>query len=217
LPIDADGNDCFDEDGNPIEGRVPVSLWVRRFDYIDEETFDEMTADLEAFDVDQQMVGVANDLAGVPAGTSVFWEPLIPATVDRLKGLGVSVKRIAFPLPQADGQPAVSVPREEISAKTTKVLAALEPYSSRKLLSSRKRSRDIALTMLKHVLPEDKLALCSRLTSGDLEQMLEDWRAHSRVGLGESVASASSSTSTEAPSTPTSSSKGIPETDSDET
>jgi hypothetical protein len=50
LPIDADGEYAFDEDGKPIEGHKPFILTVPRFDTIDRDTFKEINAALAALD-----------------------------------------------------------------------------------------------------------------------------------------------------------------------
>ncbi|MBU3748788.1 MAG: hypothetical protein FGM36_16175, partial [Burkholderiaceae bacterium] len=42
----------------PVKGRKPVTVKIPRFDYIPEDVFDALMADLEALDVEQQVIGV---------------------------------------------------------------------------------------------------------------------------------------------------------------
>lgn len=166
----------------PVKGRRPATVLIPRLDFIDEDTFDAMTGDLEASDAEQQVIAVANDLAAVPVGEVVSWEPLLDAARDQLVKLGVEIVRVAVN----------KQPQDDIKAPTEKVLAALEPFSSQKPLPLRKRSRDIALTMLKHVVSAEQLVWFEALPSGALDELLKQWRNQSAVTLGESEASSTS-------------------------
>jgi hypothetical protein len=73
-------------------------------------------------------------------------------------------------------------------------------------LSARKKGRMVALSMLRHVVSDREFAVLETLATGQLDQILEGWREHSVTSLGESPASADSSTGTTgAPSDTTSS------------
>lgn len=110
----------------PVKGRRPVVLKLPRFDFIPEDDFDQLTAEIEELDKQE--------------------------------------------------------------------------------LPLRKYSRQLALLMLKHFTSERDYAVVESLATGQLDQILTSWREHSTVSLGESGASADSSTeSTEAPSDTTSS------------
>jgi hypothetical protein len=163
----------------PVKGRKPVTVNVPRFDYIPEDTFDALMQDLEALDVEQQIIAVANDLVAVDAGTEVTWEPLLDDAKTQLTDLGVKVLRT-----MAKGQS-----QELVSAPDDNVKAALAPLAAEKPLPLRKRSRSICLAMLKHVVSEQELEWFSALPSGALDELLTTWRTQSTVSLGESEAS----------------------------
>lgn len=163
----------------PVKGRKPATVHVPRFDYIPEDTFDAIMKDLEELDVEQQVIAVANDLAEVDPGTEVEWEPLIDEAKKQLTALGVKVLRT---MKQGRSQ-------ELISAPDAKALEALEPFSSQAPLPLRKRSRSIALAMLRHVVNEQELAWFEALPTGALDELLTTWRNQSTVSLGESEAS----------------------------
>lgn len=110
----------------PVKGRRPLVVNLPRFDFIPEDDFDQLTANIEALD------------------------------------------------------------KEE--------------------LPLRKYSRKLALVMLQQFVSDKDYAALETLATGQLDQILTVWREHSQVSLGESVASADSSTeSTEAQSDSTSS------------
>jgi hypothetical protein len=163
----------------PVKGRKPVTVLVPRFDYIDETTFDALMADLERLDVEQQVCAVANDLSEVPPGTDVTWEPLLDDAKKQLTDLGVKISRT---MKQGSTQ-------ELVSAPTAKVVEALAPFAVDKPQPLRKRSRSIALAMLKHVVSEQELEWFEALPTGALDEMLTTWRTASTVSLGESEAS----------------------------
>ena len=48
LPVDADGNYAFDENGDPVSSRTPVVLKVRRWDCMRREDVRTMNAALKA-------------------------------------------------------------------------------------------------------------------------------------------------------------------------
>lgn len=160
----------------PVKGRKPATILIPRFDYIDEDTFDAIMSDLERMDVEQQVIAVANDLVDVDAGTEVPWEQLLDDAKTRLVALGVTVKR------KNQNQDSVCAPDDS-------VLAALQPLAATKPLPLRKRSREIALAMLKHVVSEQELEWFTALPTGALDELLTTWRNQSTVSLGESVAS----------------------------
>jgi hypothetical protein len=168
---------AVDSDENQIRIEFPGGKTVKilRLDYVDEDTFDAMNAELEALDVQQQLVAVANDIATSPVGTKLPWQPLLDATKETLIGLGVEVKRVV------DGDER----RDEVSAPTDGVVEALKPYSGRKPLPLRKRGREIALTMLKHVVDADELELFEKLVTGQLNDLLQEWRNNSKTTQGE--------------------------------
>lgn len=149
---------------------------VPRLDFIDEDTFDALNEDLEALDVEQQLVAVANDIAAAKVGAKLQWDPLLQAAKDKLTGLGVEIERVTV----ADG-----ARRDEVSAPTEDVVEALKPYSDQKPLPLRKRGREIALTMLKHVVDDDDFEAFESLRIGQLDRILSQWRKHSTVTLGE--------------------------------
>lgn len=160
----------------PVKGRKPATILIPRFDYIDEDTFDAIMSDLERMDVEQQVIAVANDLVDADAGTEVPWEQLLDDAKTRLVALGVTVKR------KNQNQDSVCAPNDW-------VLAALQPLAATKPLPLRKRSREIALAMLKHVVSEQELEWFTALPTGALDELLTTWRNQSTVSLGESVAS----------------------------
>ena len=162
----------------PVKGRKPATVLVPRFDYIDEETFDALMAELERLDVEQQIIGVANDLSEVEAGTEVTWEPLLDDAKKQLTDLGVKVFRT-----MNKGQT-----QDLLTAPDAKTLAALAPFAVSKPLPLRKRSRSIALAMLKHVVSEQELSWFEALPTGALDELLTAWRTASTVSLGESEA-----------------------------
>lgn len=160
----------------PVKGRKPATILIPRFDYIDEDTFDAIMSDLERMDVEQQVIAVANDLVDADAGTEVPWEQLLDDAKTQLVALGVTVKR------KNQNQDVVCAPDDS-------VLAALQPLAVTKPLPLRKRSREIALAMLKHVVSEQELEWFTALPTGALDELLTTWRNQSTVSLGESEAS----------------------------
>lgn len=163
----------------PVKGRKPATINIPRFDYIPEETFDALMADLERMDVEQQVIAVANDLADVEPGTEVTWEPLLDDAKKQLTDLGVKVFRT---MKQGQSQDLVSAPDAQ-------VVEALAPFAAQKPLPLRKRSRSIALAMLKHVVSPQELEWFEALPTGALDELLTTWRSQSTVSLGESEAS----------------------------
>lgn len=163
----------------PVKGRKPVTICIPRFDYIPEEQFDAIMRDLETQDVEQQVIAVANDLVGAETDTEINWEPLLDDAKKQLTDLGVVVRRT---MKQGQSQDVVSAP-------DAKVLDALAPLAQEKPLPLRKRSRSIALAMLKHVVTDEQFEWFSDLPTGALDELLNTWRAQSTVTLGESEAS----------------------------
>lgn len=162
----------------PVKGRKPVTVNVPRFDYIPEDTFDALMADLERLDVEQQVIAVANDLSEVEPGTEVTWEPLLEDARKQLTDLGVKVFRTM----------SKGTSQDLVSADKT-ALEALKPLATEKPLPLRKRSRSICLAMLKHVVSDQELEWFAALPSGALDELLTQWRTQSTVSLGESEAS----------------------------
>jgi hypothetical protein len=165
-----------------VKGGEPLTLRIPRLDFLDPDTYDALMDDLEALDVEAQVIAVANDLAETPVGTSVFWEPLLKPARAKLAELGVVVKRIA----------PNGLSRDEITCPDEKVLKALEPFSGLPVLSLPKRARTVVLAMLKHVLTEDELEACSKMAIGQLNAIRDEWQQKSQVSLGEFLASESS-------------------------
>lgn len=163
----------------PVKGRKPVTVKIPRFDYIPEDVFDELMADLERLDVEQQVIGVANDLVDVEPGTEVTWEPLLEDAKTQLTDKGVKIFRT-----MSKGQT-----QELVSAPSEAVVEALRPLAAEKPLPLRKRSRSICLAMLKHVVSEQELEWFAALPTGALDELLTTWRTQSTVSLGESEAS----------------------------
>ena len=163
----------------PVKGRKPATVKIPRFDYIDEDTFDALMSDLEELDVEQQIIGVANDLKDVEVGEQVTWELLLDDARKQLTDLGVKVEKS-----MKQGQM-----RDLVSAPTQAVLDALAPFSSQQPLPLRKRSRSIALTMLKHVVSEQEWEWFNDLPTGALDELLTEWRSASTLSLGEFAAS----------------------------
>lgn len=163
----------------PVKGRKPATVHIPRFDYIDEETFDRIMSDLEVLDVEQQVIAVANDLKDIDPGTEVMWEPLLDDAKRQLTECGVVVKRT---MKQGQSQDVIVAPDKA-------VVDALEPHWSEQPLPLRKRSRSIALAMLKHVVSEQEWEWFSALPTGALDELLTQWRTQSTVTLGESEAS----------------------------
>lgn len=166
----------------PVKGRKPATVLVPRFDYIPEDVFDAIMADLERLDVEQQVIAVANDLKAVPAGSDITWDVLLDDAKAQLVGLGVSVTRT---IKAGQSQDVVCAPDDA-------VIDALEPLWTQTPLPLRKRSRGIALAMLTHVVSEQELSWFEDLPSGALDELLTQWRSLSTVSLGESAASSTS-------------------------
>jgi hypothetical protein len=167
----------------PVRGvSKPKTVNLPRFDYIDEATFDLLMTDLEELDSEQQIIAIANDLAEVEPGEEVPSDTLLDKTKSKLEELGVTVRR---GMKQGTSQ-------EVCVAPTAKVLEALKPYSDLKTQPIRKRSRGIALTMLRHVVTPEEYALFEELPSGALDELLSAWRDASSISLGESEASPTS-------------------------
>lgn len=163
----------------PVKGRKPATVQVPRFDYIDEDTFDQIMDDLEKLDVEQQLIAVANDLAEVEPGVEVTWEPLLDEAKRVLTGMGVKIVRTML---KGQSQELISAPDEA-------VIAALEPFAAQTPMPLRKRSRSIALAMLKHVVTEQEWEWFNALPTGALDELLTTWRTQSTISLGESAAS----------------------------
>jgi hypothetical protein len=120
--------------------------------------------------------------------------------------------RIPFEIPIKGRKPLqFTVPRldyidEEEFIALTKDIEALDEDES--FDNMRKKTRAIALVMLKRFLTEQQMAILEKVAFGCLNQILETWQEKSAMNLGEFLASADSSTeSTGRPSKPISSPK----------
>lgn len=166
-----------DDEENVVPFALPGGAVVKvpRLDFIDEDTFDELNSALEALDVKQQLVAVANDVCSAAVGAKLQWQPLLEDAKKALTDLGVEITRVVVNGSRFD----------EVSAPTEDVVSALKPFSGQKPLPLRKRGREIALTMLKHVVDEDDYALFVPLRAGQLDKILTEWRKRSTVTLGE--------------------------------
>jgi hypothetical protein len=163
----------------PVKGRKPATVHIPRFDYIPEDVFDALMADLEKLDVEQQVIAVANDLTEVDAGNEVTWEPILDDAKRQLAELGVKIVRTMI---KGQSQDLVSAPDDAVKE-------ALKPFAAEKPMPLRKRSRSICLAMLKHVVSEQELEWFEALPTGALDELLTTWRNQSTVSLGESAAS----------------------------
>lgn len=50
LPVDASGEYAFNEDGNPIKGKIPVAFAVPRFDCLERDQFKALNKELKVID-----------------------------------------------------------------------------------------------------------------------------------------------------------------------
>lgn len=166
----------------PIPGGDPITLRIPRIDFLPDEVQDEIQSDLEALDVEAQMIGVAVDLTETPVNTAVYWIPVLKAARQKLVELGVKWERVA---PAGEN-------RDKFIAPTKKVVEALQLWADKPVLSLPRREKMVALAMLKHVLSEDELAKCSALTNGQVKAISVEWQNKSRMSLGEYLASESS-------------------------
>lgn len=151
-----------------------VTVNVPRLDFLDEETFDAMQEALIELDVEQQFIAVAADIAESKPGTKLQWAPLLEGTKKRLQEMGVEVERVV-----TDG-----VRIDEVSADA-EVAELFEEYEGQKPKGLRKRARENAMTMLGFVLDADELKHFEGLRVGQYDQILAEWRRHSRVTVGE--------------------------------
>jgi len=164
----------------PVKGRKgPAQVHVPRFDYIDEDTFDAIMAELEAMDVEQQLCAVANDVAAAGPGVEVTWEPLLEDARTQLTQAGAVISR-------RKTQDVITAPDQSVVDHLAGTWGAVKP------LPFRKRSRQIALAMLRHVVTDDEYQWFEALPSGDLDKMLTAWKDASTITLGESGASSTS-------------------------
>lgn len=89
LPVDANGDWAFDENGDPVKGRTPLSFTVPRFDCMSRDEFKALNAELKA--VDELKDEDGNDLSPQDRGIEVVLAMLKPfVTADELaviKGL----------------------------------------------------------------------------------------------------------------------------------
>lgn len=159
-----------------------LTLNIRRIDFLPDEVQDEIQRDLEAQDVEAQIIGVANDLVETPVATSVVWIPVMKAARTQLVELGVKWERIA----------PGGVNRDKFTVPSKKVMDALQVWADKPMLSLPRREKAVALAMLKHVLSADDLAKCSTLTNGQVKAIADEWQRQSRMSLGEFMASENS-------------------------
>lgn len=158
------------------------TLKVPRLDFLDPDEHESMIEELNALDVESQIIAVANDLAESPIKTESVWEPVLKPARLKLIELGVKWERISV-----EGRN-----RDKFTVPSQKVLDALEPYSSQEVQSLPKRNRAVALTVLKHILTPAELEKCSQLAIGQLNAIRDEWQKQSNITLGEFLASESS-------------------------
>lgn len=162
----------------PRRNRKPATIAVPRFDYIPEDKFATIMAELNDLDIQQQITQVAGDLAGSPLGTECVTEPLLDGTRKRLTDLGVTVTR--------DMKQGIS--RDVVIASTQESLdavAGLALSDAERPMQLRRYSRMMALTMLKHVVSDEEITWLEELPAGALSKLLEEWKAGSSITLGE--------------------------------
>lgn len=152
-----------------------VTVNVPRLDFLDEDTFDAMQEALVEADVEEQFIGVAADIAESKPGTKLQWAPLLEGTKKRLQEMGVEVERVV----NDDGVRIDEVSADEEAAEQ------FTEYEGRKPKTLRKRAKANALLMLGFVLEKDDLKHFDKLRVGQLDQVLAEWRRHSRVSVGE--------------------------------
>ena len=151
----------------------PIS--IIRMDFLDEDSADELSDSIEELNVEFEFGSVAADIAAMKPDDKLYWVPLREETKQRLLEMGVEISRVLRENQRAD---EITVPDED-------VLAEFEPYLDYKPKPPRKRGRELALTMFKHVVTEDELKRLEKLRLGQLDYMLTEWRKHSKVSLGE--------------------------------
>lgn len=162
-----------EDEANYITFHLPggAEVSVLRLDYIDEDTFDLMNADLEALDAEQQFIGVAADIASSEKGAKLQWQPLFDDAKNRLVELGADIHRVT-----KDG-----ARYDEISGDPE----VFAEWADKKPLPLRRRAREVALTTLKYVVEDDELKHFTKLRLGQLNQIISEWRNQSRVTAGE--------------------------------
>ena len=80
LPVDANGDYAFDENGDPVKGRTPVEFTVPRFDCMTREQFKELNAALAA--VDEKKDDDGEPLSPQDRGIEVVLAMLKPFVTD---------------------------------------------------------------------------------------------------------------------------------------
>jgi len=121
--------------------------------------------------------------------------------LEPIKVVALTDERIHIPfhVPNGRGKPMLlKLPRFDFLTEDQfdEMTAALEEIDKDDKLSIRKRSRKIALAMLCIVTTDQQYQALEKLATGQLDQIVEGWRKHSAVSLGESGGSDDSSTST---------------------
>lgn len=69
LPVDAQGQYAFDEDGKPVKGREPLTFTVPRFDCMSREEFKQLNAELA--DIDERTDADGTPLSAQERGIAV--------------------------------------------------------------------------------------------------------------------------------------------------
>lgn len=69
LPVDANGDYAFDEDGKPIKGKSPVSFTVPRYDCMDRDAFKQFNKELA--EIEERVDGDGNPLTPQDRGIQV--------------------------------------------------------------------------------------------------------------------------------------------------
>ena len=168
---------AVEDEANYVTFTLPdgSELRVIRMDFLDEDEADELNDSIEALNAEFEFGSVAADVAAMKPDEELFWVPLRDDTKTRLLGMGVVIERVLRENQRVD---KITVPDED-------TVAEFEPFRDFKPKPPRKRGRELALTMFKHVVSEDEYARLETLRLGQLEYMLSEWRKHSKVSLGE--------------------------------
>lgn len=168
-----------EDESNYIVFTLPdkTELRVIRMDFLDEDEADELSASVEALNHEFEFGSVAADIAAMAPDQELVWVPLSDSTKSRLLEMGVRIERILYENRRAD---KITIPDEDED-----VLAGFEEFRDFKPTPTRRRGKDVALVMFKHVVSEEEYAKLEKLRVGQLEYMLAEWRKHSKVSLGE--------------------------------
>ncbi len=168
---------AVEDEGSYVLFTLPdgSELRVLRMDVLDEDAADDLHDSIEALNSEFEFGSVAADVAAMKPDDELFWVPLRDNTKAKLMELGVCIERVLRENQRVD---KITVPDED-------VVAEFEPYLDFKPKPPRKRGRELALVMLKHVVTEDEYSKLENLRLFQLEHIASEWRKHSKVSLGE--------------------------------